>query len=73
MTFSITIPDRIGQALSDEAQRSFDMQPTDYLKNALFAAAHNKEGFVLRLTLPPLKPDANQFELPLGGGKATAE
>lgn len=48
MTFSLTVPDRIGQALSAKSAE-YEQSVPEYLKSALFAAAHSKEGFLLKL------------------------
>lgn len=72
MTLSITIPDRIGEALARHARASFDMTPAEFLKAALFAASHHREGFNLVLQLAPLAGDPNQIELPLDAPETAA-
>lgn len=69
MTLSLTLPDRIGQALKNKAQE-FDMPPHDWLKQMLFAGTMNKEGVLLKLELPAPENDPAQPLLPLGGTKA---
>ena len=49
------------------------MSGPDLLKHAAFCAAHSKEGFTLKLELPPVGPDPARLALPLGpvtGGEA---
>lgn len=74
MTLTMTLPDRLGQALINKANE-YGQGHTDYLKSMLFAASHSKDGVVLKLELPPLQAevDAAQPLLPLGGGKAAGE
>ncbi|MDP1588943.1 MAG: hypothetical protein Q8M07_14430 [Prosthecobacter sp.] len=72
MTLSLTLPDRIGQALKNKAQE-FDMQPHDWLKQMLFAGTMNKEGVLLKLELPAPEHDPAQALLPLGGGAIKRE
>lgn len=74
MTLTMTLPDRIGQALTNKAGE-FGQQSPDYLKSMLFAACHSKDGVLLKLDLPPpsIENDPAQPQLPLGGGKVSAE
>lgn len=62
MTFSLTVPDRIGQALTNKASE-YEQTAPDYLKSALFTAAHSRDGFTLKLDLPAVAPDPRQAEL----------
>lgn len=53
MQITITVPDRIGEALESKGGE-LDMKAAELLKHLLFCACHAPEGVVLRLTLPPL-------------------
>jgi len=69
---TISFPPRIEAAIEAEA-RKYNMSGPDLLKHAAFCAAHSKEGFTLKLELPPVGPDPAQLALPLGpamGGEA---
>lgn len=60
MQMTLTIPDRVGNALKALAAE-FDMQTTDFVKSFLFAATQSPQGVVLKLELAPLP----KVDLPL--------
>ena len=60
MQMTLTIPDRIGNALKAKAAE-FEMQAPDFVKSLLFAATQSPQGVVLKLELAPLA----KAELPL--------
>lgn len=66
MTFTMTVPDRVGDALKKKGAE-YDTDAIGYLKQFLFAAAHSPVGVVMKLDLPPLKEDPAQLALPLAG------
>lgn len=53
MRLTITLPDRLGQALENRAAE-LEQDAAGYLKSLLFAAAYAPQGVVLALTLPPV-------------------
>ena len=67
MTLTITISDRLGQAIKNKGAE-FELDAPGYVKAMLFAATQSKEGVKLALELPPLGDDPAQPLLPLGGG-----
>lgn len=67
MTLTITISDRLGQAIKNKGAE-FDLDAPGYVKAMLFAATQTKAGVPLQLDLPPLGDDPLQPLLPLGGG-----
>lgn len=74
MTLTITISDRLGQAIKNKGAE-FELDAPGYVKAMLFAAAQSKEGVKLQLDLPPpsIENDPAQPLLPLGGGTKAAE
>lgn len=72
MTLTITISDRLGQAIKNKAAE-FELDAPGYVKAMLFAATQSKEGVRLQLELPTLSDDPAQTLLPLGGGTKAAE
>lgn len=69
---TISFPPRIEAAIEAEAAKYGQGAP-EFLKHVAFCAAHSKEGFLLKLELPPVAPDLNQLALPLGGGSTASE
>lgn len=72
MTLTITISDRLGQAVKNKGAE-FELDGPGYVKAMLFAATQAQAGVLLQLDLPPmsLENDPALPLLPLGGG-ATA-
>lgn len=68
MTITMTIPDRVGEALKKKGLE-YGQDATGYLKAMLFAAAHSPSGVLLKLDLPPPAVDPAQQLLPLTGDK----
>lgn len=70
MTLTMTLPDRLGQALINKANE-FGQAHTDYLRSMMFASTQSPTGVVLKLEMPPLQAelDAAQPLLPLGGAR----
>ena len=70
MTLTMTLPDRLGQALINKANE-YGQAHTDYLRSMMFASTQSPNGVVLKLEMPPLQAeiDAAQPLLPLGGGQ----
>ncbi len=64
---TISFPPRIEAAI-EAAAAEFGQSGPEFIKHAMFTAAHAREGFTLKLTLPPVAPDPAQLALPLGGG-----
>jgi len=60
MKMTLTIPDRVGNALKAKAAE-FDMPVHDFVKSFLFAATQSPQGVVLKLELAPLP----KVDLPL--------
>lgn len=60
MQMTLTIPDRVGNALKAKAAE-FDMPMPDFVKSFLFAATQSPQGVVLKLELAPLP----KVDLPL--------
>ena len=71
MTLTMTLPDRIGQALKNKGAE-FEQDAPGYLKSMLFAACQSKDGVLLKLDLPPpsVENDPAQTQLPLDGTQA---
>ena len=65
---TISFPPRIEAAI-EAAAAEFGQSGPEFLKHACFTAAHAKEGFTLKLTMPPVAPDPAQLALPLGGAR----
>lgn len=68
---TISFPPRIEEAIN-RAAADLGISGPEFIKHAAFCAAHSKEGFTLKLELPPVAPDPNQLALPLGGATPSA-
>lgn len=64
-TISTTVPDRVHAALANHAKRELDVEPSEFLKLFLTAAAMTPDGQKLNLELPPVTAPENEPELPL--------
>jgi len=71
MTLTITISDRLGQAVKNKGAE-FELDASGYVKAMLFAATQSKAGVLLQLDLPPPGDDPAQPLLPLGGEGASS-
>lgn len=70
MTLTITISDRLGQAIKNKGAE-YELDAPGYVKAMLFAATQTKEGVRLQLEMPPpsIENDPAQPLLPLGGAR----
>ena len=73
-SISITLPDRLYDALTKEASESMDQGPAEFMGTFIRAASMAADGVTLKLTLAPLPagglPLFDAAQVPVGGGNA---